>query len=102
MRRRSISESLTDISRDNGKHEDGLSPSTFFSLLRSLGPIHLSAHQKEELEDRLAHCETNDSGNLNFVGFLRIMRWLLDTYFASIKTVPPKATGESLEQYFKE
>jgi Ca2+-binding EF-hand superfamily protein len=67
-----------------GTTEDGLSPESFCLLLRSLGVERLSSAQKQELQRRTAQCDKNKDGHLNFTGFLRMMRWLLDSDFAGI------------------
>jgi len=62
----------------------GISPSTFVRVVRSLG-VNATLRQMEELEAKVAkHPDTNAQGKLMFVGFLAIMRWVMDTDFAGI------------------
>merc|ERR1712187_1060968 len=51
-------------------------------LLRSLG-VSMNADHRKRLERKIDDFGTN--GNLDFADFLRVMRWMLDTDFASIQ-----------------
>uniref|UniRef100_A0A7S1LGS1 EF-hand domain-containing protein n=1 Tax=Alexandrium catenella TaxID=2925 RepID=A0A7S1LGS1_ALECA len=66
-----------------GAIEEGLSRGTFYKLLLSLG-IPLGMKEREELEVRFALADLNNEGRLSFIGFLGLMRWLLDSDFAGI------------------
>ncbi|CAK0833029.1 unnamed protein product [Prorocentrum cordatum] len=61
----------------------GISPSTFVRVVRSLGVI-ASLRQTQELEAIVAkHPDKNRQGQLTFVGFLAMVRWV-DTDFAGV------------------
>jgi Ca2+-binding EF-hand superfamily protein len=82
------SSSLSFLSRApaNGEGgQNGLSTDSFCALLRSLGVNRLSSLQKQELQWKIAQCNHNKDGDLDFTGFLQMMRWLLDRDFAEIK-----------------
>merc|ERR1712178_563037 len=62
-------------------------------LLRQLG-CNLSAHQREELEGKIAELDQlNHHGipHVDFASFLRLMRWMLDNNFADINKAAAKA-----------
>jgi len=62
----------------------GISPSTFVRVVRSLGVI-ASLRQTQELEAIVAkHPDKNRQGQLTFVGFLAMVRWVVDTDFAGV------------------
>jgi len=63
--------------------EEGLSIDVLCRLLQSMG-MSMTLTQKGELEKQVAKVDTTAQGLLSFVGFLRMMRWLLDSDFAGI------------------
>jgi len=74
--------------------EGALSYATFRRLIRTLG-VSMSRHQRETLQKRFASSHTNGTGNLSFIGFLEMMRWLLDSDFAGINNTVAKAVDRS-------
>jgi Ca2+-binding EF-hand superfamily protein len=77
---------ITNITRTAG----GISPSTFVRVVRSLG-VSASLRQMQELEAQVAkHPDKNRQGQLMFVGFLAMMRWIMDTDFAGINEAAEK------------
>lgn len=66
--------------------KDGILPTDIHRLLRSVG-LSISSRQRETLERQIRLVECTSTGLVTFVGFLRIMRWLLDTDFVSINEV---------------
>jgi len=63
--------------------EEGLSTDALCALLKSMG-MSMTLTQKGALEKQVAKVETTEGGLLSLVGFLRMMRWLLDSDFAGI------------------
>lgn len=63
--------------------EEGLSTDTLCRLLRSMG-MSMTLSHKEKLENQMKKFETTNKGLLSFLGFLRMMRWLLESDFAGI------------------
>jgi calmodulin len=85
------SEDLVNLFR-RGSTATGLPAPDFYKLLRTLG-LSMSQRQREMLEHQLLSIEPEAHGVLSFVGFLRMMRWLLDTDFAGInKMIIPGTT----------
>eukprot|EP00931_Biecheleriopsis_adriatica_P087242 TRINITY_DN61739_c0_g1_i1.p1 TRINITY_DN61739_c0_g1~~TRINITY_DN61739_c0_g1_i1.p1 ORF type:complete len:1134 (-),score=333.61 TRINITY_DN61739_c0_g1_i1:38-3439(-) len=74
----------------------------FQKLLKSLGMTITSMH-KQTLEmktDGGPRSVDTDKGNLSFVGFLQMMRWMLDTDFASINNISAKVAANVQAEYF--
>mmetsp|Transcript_89235 Transcript_89235/g.158214 ORF Transcript_89235/g.158214 Transcript_89235/m.158214 type:complete len:1124 (+) Transcript_89235:115-3486(+) len=87
-------------SKDLEDDDAGLPIAIFQKLLRSLGLTITQAH-KQVLEQKISStAETTDAGDLSFVGFLQMMRWMLDDNFAGINGAAQKAASTSQEQYF--
>jgi len=70
--------------------EDGLSMETLDRLLRTMG-MKLTLKQKSRLQEQAAAFETTAEGLLSFVGFLRMMRWLIDSDFGGINDIAADA-----------
>jgi hypothetical protein len=82
-----VPEAVATIANPGGK---GLSTATFMGLFRSLG-VAASHRQMAQLEELVKkHPDRNSDGKLVFVGFLKMMRWLLDTDFAGINEAAEK------------
>ncbi|CAK0900109.1 unnamed protein product [Prorocentrum cordatum] len=74
--------------------QEGLSMYSLIKLLQSLG---CTVQTKDEptLAARIESMSTNARGQLNFVGFLQMMRWLLDSNFGGVnKAVASKKDKE--------
>lgn len=77
--------------------KDGLSRGIFYKLLLSLG-VSLGYKEKEELEERFAGADLDDEGRLSFLGFLGLMRWLLDSDFAGVNAAAQETLATSTSQ----
>jgi len=80
--------------------EDRLSKHGFHRLLRSLG-VSISQREKKELEEKLADVDMDDRGCLSFLGFLRMMRWLLDSDFAGVNRAAARTVESNARGHFK-
>jgi len=66
--------------------QEGVSMYSLIKLLQSLG---CTVQTKDEptLVARIESMSRNTKGQLNFVGFLQMMRWLLDSNFGGLNKV---------------
>merc|ERR1712048_517095 len=82
-------EKAAEISTDGKKEPaQGLTRESVRRLVRSLG-VSLSPETTGILLNKLADLDNN--GVLDFLGFLRLMKWLVDTNFAGVNDAATKA-----------
>jgi hypothetical protein len=67
----------------NATNKPGLSPAMLVSVVRCLG-VSVSPKSKQALMDQALTQDMNISGQLTFVGFLHMIRWMLDSDFGGI------------------
>mmetsp|Transcript_71981 Transcript_71981/g.153968 ORF Transcript_71981/g.153968 Transcript_71981/m.153968 type:complete len:1127 (-) Transcript_71981:113-3493(-) len=82
---------------------EGLSLPSFSRLIGSLG-VTISQKQKAELEAHIKRGLGPDDvkkGQITFVGFLRMMRWLLDSDFARINAVTAQVAEQNFSAQFQ-
>lgn len=84
---------------DLDEEEPGLSASMLQKLLRWLN-VPVTMQGKEALEGRLSLVQQTEKNELSFVGFLQVMRWMLDTNFCGINGVAQKAASAAQQQLF--
>jgi len=84
---------------DLDEEEPGLTFTMFQKLLRSLD-LPINQHNKQAMEDRLNHVQMTEKNELSFVGFLQMMRWMLDSNFAGINASAQKVAMERQEDHF--
>jgi len=72
-------------------------------LIRSLG-CSIPPHMMNQLDDKVKHLAVNqgrkEAPKLDFFGFLQLMRWLMDTNFASINNAAEKVIGKDQPEEF--
>jgi len=81
--------------------EPGLTQSLLQKLLRSLN-LTVNQTAKQQLDSRVSKVQLTEKNEISFVGFLQLMRWMLDTNFAGINMAAQKAAAASQERLFKE
>lgn len=77
---------------DLDEEEPGLSMSMLQKLLRWLN-VPMTMQGKQAMEEKLSSVLLTDKNELSFVGFLQMMRWMLDTNFCGINGVAQKAAS---------
>lgn len=79
----------------------GLTIPMFQKVLKSLG-MSIAGSQKQVLEDKVTQtAELTESGDLSFVGFLQMLRWMMDTNFCGINGAAQKAVTSATEEHFQ-
>eukprot|EP00439_Symbiodinium_sp_Y106_P079603 s985_g18.t1 len=84
---------------DLDEEEPGLTHSMFQRLLRSL-ELQINQQAKQAMEEKLSRVQLTDKHELSFVGFLQMMRWMLDSNFAGINTNAQKVAAARQEDHF--
>mmetsp|Transcript_3653 Transcript_3653/g.7372 ORF Transcript_3653/g.7372 Transcript_3653/m.7372 type:complete len:321 (-) Transcript_3653:90-1052(-) len=80
------------VDEDAEEEREGISPSTMYRLLRTMG-MSMTPPEKEKLERKAVQeaesksAGAGSAGLISFIGFLRLMRWLLDSDFAGINGI---------------
>ncbi|CAE7217206.1 unnamed protein product [Symbiodinium pilosum] len=84
---------------DLDEEEPGLTHSMFQRLLRSLD-LQINQQAKQAMEEKLSRVQMTEKNELSFVGFLQMMRWMLDSNFAGINTSAQKVAAARQEDHF--
>ena len=82
---------------DLDEEEPGLSMSMLQKLLRWLN-VPITMQGKQAMEEKHSSVLLTDKNELSFVGFLQMMRWMLDTNFCGINGVAQKAASAAQQQ----
>eukprot|EP00438_Fugacium_kawagutii_P025846 Skav200524 [mRNA] locus=scaffold450:616055:622084:- [translate_table: standard] len=82
---------------DLDEEEPGLSMSMLQKLLRWLN-VPMTMQGKQAMEEKLSSVLLTPKNELSFVGFLQMMRWMLDTNFCGINGVAQKAASAVQQQ----
>jgi len=84
----------------NMNNASGLSPAMLVNVVRSLG-VSVTVKMKTDLIEQAKTQETNSSRQLTFIGFLRMVRWLMDCDFGGINGAAAKTASTKVAKYFR-
>merc|ERR1712187_792062 len=100
-RRNSISGVGRGLSTGKGENADNrILKDNVKRLLRISMNLKISFKQVQELEEKVAKFDQKADKRIDFVAFLKIMRWLLDSNFAGINDVAAEVAEQNALKYF--
>jgi Ca2+-binding EF-hand superfamily protein len=78
----------------------GVSPAMLVNVVRSLG-VNVTLQMKMDLVEQAKTQETNSRGQLTFIGFLRMIRWLMDCDFGGINGAAARTASTKAASYLR-